>query len=59
MPVHRSVAMVATLGYFGVLGGPAVIGWIAHLTDLSVAFALVAMAFLVIVLGAAKLKYNE
>lgn len=57
MPVHRSVAMVATLGYFGVLGGPAVIGWIAHLTNLYVAFSLVAMAFVVIVLGASKLKY--
>lgn len=57
MPVHRSVALVATLGYFGVLGGPAVIGWIAHLANLYVAFALVAMTFLVIVLGASKLKY--
>ncbi|WP_431022873.1 MFS transporter (plasmid) [Erwinia rhapontici] len=57
MPVHRSVAMVATLGYFGVLGGPAVIGWIAHLANLYVAFSLVAMAFVVIVLGASKLKY--
>lgn len=42
MPVHRSVAMVATLGYLGVLGGP----------------ALVAAAFIVIVVGAFKLKYE-
>jgi len=57
MPVHRSVALVATLGYLGVLGGPALIGWVAHLTNLYVAFALVAAAFMVIVLGAFKLKY--
>nr|WP_314418949.1 MFS transporter [uncultured Erwinia sp.] len=57
MPVNRSVAMVATLGYFGVLGGPALIGWVAHLSSLYVAFSLVAVSFLVIVLGAWKLKY--
>lgn len=57
MPVNRSVAMVATLGYFGVLGGPALIGWIAHLTNLFVAFSLVAMTFLIIILGAFRLKY--
>lgn len=57
MPVNRSVAMVATLGYFGVLGGPALIGWVAHLSNLYVAFSLVAVSFLVIVLGALKLKY--
>ncbi|OFC58358.1 MFS transporter [Candidatus Erwinia dacicola] len=57
MPVNRSVAMVATLGYFGVLGGPALIGWIAHLADLSVAFMVVAAAFLLIVFGAFRLRY--
>lgn len=57
MPVNRSVAMVATLGYFGVLGGPALIGWIAHLADLYVAFMVVAAAFLLIVIGAFRLKY--
>lgn len=57
MPVNRSVAMVATLGYFGVLGGPALIGWIAHLADLYVAFMVVAAAFLLIVFGAFRLKY--
>ncbi|EEP91583.1 hypothetical protein ykris0001_40000 [Yersinia kristensenii ATCC 33638] len=53
-----SVALVATLGYFGVLGGPALIGFIAHLTDLYTAFAIVALTFLVIAIGAFKLKYN-
>lgn len=57
MPVNMSVAMVATLGYLGVLGGPAVIGFIAHLSSLYVAFSVVAAAFLIITLGAYKLKY--
>lgn len=58
MPVNRSVAMVATLGYLGVLGGPALIGWIAHLSSLYVAFSLVALSFIVVVLGAFKLNYQ-
>lgn len=57
MPVNKSVAMVATLGYLGVLGGPAIIGYIAHLSSLTVAFAAVAALFMVITLGAFKLKY--
>ncbi|WP_392431127.1 MFS transporter [Yersinia sp. HM-2024] len=60
MPVNMSVAMVAILGYFGVLGGPALIGFIAHLTDLYTAFAIIALTFLIIGIGAFKLKYiNE
>src|SRR5471030_872558 len=57
MPVNMSVAMVATLGYLGVLGGPAIIGYIAHLSSLAVAFSAVAILFLVITLGAFQLKY--
>lgn len=58
MPVNMSVALVATLGYFGVLGGPALIGFIAHLTDLYTAFAIMALTFLVIAVGAFKLNYT-
>ncbi|MDR3434378.1 MAG: MFS transporter [Rouxiella aceris] len=57
MPVNMSVAMVATLGYLGVLGGPAIIGYIAHRSSLAVAFSAVAILFLIITLGAFKLKY--
>ena len=57
MPVNMSVAMVATLGYFGILGGPALIGFIAHLSSLYVAFSAVAAAFLIITFGACKLRY--
>lgn len=59
MPVNMSVAMVATLGYFGILGGPALIGFIAHLTDLYTAFTVVALTFIVIAVGAFKLKYSS
>jgi len=57
MPVNMSVAMVATLGYLGILGGPALIGAIAHFSSLYVAFSAVAAAFLIITFGARKLKY--
>ena len=57
MPVNMSVAMVATLGYLGILGGPALIGFIAHLSSLYVAFSAVAAAFLIITFGAYKLRY--
>ncbi len=57
MPVNMSVSMVATLGYLGVLGGPALLGWIAHISSLYVAFTLVAAAFLIVVWGAFKLRY--
>lgn len=56
MPVNMSVAMVATLGYLGVLAGPALIGFIAHLSSLTVAFSMMAALFLVITFGAYKLK---
>lgn len=57
MPVNMSVAMVATLGYLGILGGPALIGFIAHFSSLYVAFSVVAAAFVIITSGAYKLKY--
>ncbi|MFI3311151.1 MFS transporter [Ewingella allii] len=57
MPVNMSVAMVATLGYLGVLAGPAFIGFVAHLSSLTAAFAMMAALFIVISLGAYKLKY--
>ncbi|CNI25381.1 MFS transporter [Yersinia mollaretii] len=59
MPVNMSVAMVATMGYFGILGGPALIGFIAHLTNLYIAFSIVALTFIVIGMGAFKLKYTS
>jgi len=57
MPVNMSVALVATLGYLGILGGPALIGFIAHFSSLYIAFSAVAAALLMITLSAGKLKY--
>ncbi|MEA9393564.1 MFS transporter [Acerihabitans sp. TG2] len=57
MPVNMSVAMVATLGYLGILGGPALIGFIAHFSSLYIGFSIVAAALLIITFGAYKLKY--
>ena len=37
MPEHVAVPAISTLGYAGILAGPAAIGFIAHATNLSVA----------------------
>lgn len=43
MPATLALAAVTTLGYVGVLAGPAAIGFIAHATSLSTAFVLLAL----------------
>jgi len=48
MPSGLAVTAVSTLGYLGLLAGPAVIGFVAHATSLPVAFALLAAAFIVV-----------
>ena len=40
MPPSLAVTAVTTLGYLGILVGPALIGFVAHLTDLRMAFYL-------------------
>lgn len=57
MPVHMSVALVATMGYLGILGGPALLGWVAHLSSLYFAFTLMGLSFLIIIAGAFRLRY--
>lgn len=42
MPEHIAVPAITTLGYAGILAGPAMIGFIAHGSSLSIAFVLVA-----------------
>jgi hypothetical protein len=44
-----SIATATTLGYTGLLSGPALIGFVAHASSLSVAF--VAVAGLLVVVG--------
>jgi len=51
MPEHLAVPAVTTLGYSGILSGPALIGGVAHLSSLPIAFALVALGMLVVAAG--------
>jgi predicted MFS family arabinose efflux permease len=48
MPASLAVTAVTTLGYLGILVGPAMIGFVAHLTELRVAFYLLVAAMLFI-----------
>jgi MFS family permease len=41
MPEHIAVPAITTLGYAGILAGPAVIGFIAHGSSLAIAFLLI------------------
>jgi hypothetical protein len=42
MPEHVAVPAISTLGYAGILTGPALIGFVAHASSLRVAFLLIA-----------------
>ncbi|AIG01871.1 major facilitator family transporter [Pseudomonas fluorescens] len=46
MPEHIAVPAITTLGYAGILAGPALIGFIAHGSSLSVAFVLIGVLLL-------------
>jgi predicted MFS family arabinose efflux permease len=48
MPVSLAISAVATLGYAGILAGPAIIGFVAQVSSLSVSFGLVAFGLLVL-----------
>ena len=51
MPENVAVPAIATLGYAGILAGPAGIGFIAHLTDLPTAFLILAAMLLTVSLS--------
>lgn len=53
MPPALAVASVTTVGYGGILLGPAMLGLVAHQFDLSVAFALLALLLAIIPVAAA------
>src|SRR5690606_33208544 len=48
MPANLAVASVLTVGYVGIIAGPAAIGFIAHATSLQTAFLLLCGAMVVI-----------
>ncbi|MBU6959227.1 MFS transporter [Pseudomonas sp. CVAP len=56
MPENIAVPAITTLGYAGILAGPAVIGFIAHGSSLSFAFGLIAVLLLAVAVGGKALK---
>jgi len=51
MPEHVAVPAITTLGYAGILAGPALIGLVAHAVSLSVAFLMLAIMLLGVAAG--------
>ncbi len=56
MPQAAAVPAMTTMGYLGVLSGPAIIGYVAHCSSLSFAFSLI-MALMIMV-GAVSFTLN-
>jgi predicted MFS family arabinose efflux permease len=56
MPEHTAVPAITTLGYAGILCGPAGIGFVAHLSSLPTAFALMALLLLSVAVSARVLR---
>lgn len=52
MPASLAVSAITTLGYAGILAGPALIGFVAHATSLDMAFAGLGCALLLVAAGA-------
>lgn len=48
MPVGLAISAVATMGYAGILAGPALIGFVAQISSLALAFMLIAVSLLVL-----------
>ncbi|VBB07704.1 Hypothetical protein LUCI_2969 [Lucifera butyrica] len=48
MPINMAVSAVSTMGYFGILAGPALIGFIAHQSSLAVSFCVLAGMLIVL-----------
>jgi len=52
MPASLAIAAVTTLGYVGILAGPALIGFVAHASSLNLAFGRLGCAMLLIAASA-------
>ncbi|WP_300754816.1 MFS transporter [Janthinobacterium sp.] len=48
MPPSLAVAAITTIGYAGILAGPAVIGFVAHATSLNISFTILGAALLLV-----------
>jgi predicted MFS family arabinose efflux permease len=56
MPEHVAVPAITTLGYAGILAGPAVIGFVGHAASLPTAFLMLAIALLGVAAGGRLLR---
>jgi hypothetical protein len=56
MPENVAVPAITTLGYAGILIGPAGIGFVAHASSLELAFILLAVMLLGVAVGGSRLK---
>ncbi len=56
MPENVAVPALTTLGYAGILVGPAAIGFVAHASSLEVAFLIVAVMLLAVAAAGTRLK---
>jgi len=56
MPVHQAITAATTIGFAGVLAGPALIGVIAHYASLTLAFDLLALLLVVLALGSHRFR---
>lgn len=52
MPANLAVASVLTVGYVGIIAGPAAIGFVAHATSMQTAFLLLCGAMVIIAISA-------
>ena len=61
MPLSLAVSAVTTIGYLGVLAGPALMGFVAHATSLVIVFCitLALMCFVAVVSRAVQLDGRE
>jgi predicted MFS family arabinose efflux permease len=56
MPEHLAIPAITTLGYAGILAGPAAIGFVAQAASLTVAFAILAVLQLGVAVGGRVLR---
>lgn len=56
MPEAIAVPAITTIGYAGILAGPALIGFVAHGSSLSFAFGLIAMSLVAVAISGKVLK---
>ena len=55
MPASLAVPAMTTMGYAGLLAGPALIGFVAHAAGLTIAFGLLALTMVVVAIAARQL----